>query len=265
MEIAGEFRTLAIMVIGGIALLYLGGPILIYATARHDAAPRLVTFGFGERQIPVAVDDFFRRVVILLEPEGFEVVQGLYLPNQVANVKAMFLMLVNRAAGDSALASAFYGKNAHGGMKLVTSYVEFTTRFRDGTVLDTNDNAFMAGARRTREKMVTYRFPQVRDPARLYQVHQALVRRDAPASQKVLRLDSEFHGDAAAYLAAVIVEDYQLQVKEGWMQLAEHGTKYRMTLWGAYILCWKELWPIKPLMKAKAKRESTQLLAELGV
>jgi hypothetical protein len=103
----------------------------------------------------------------------------------------------------------------------------------------------------------------VEEPARLYRLHQALVERERNSSGKILRVDEEFNGDAAAYLAASVVEDLEGQVGTGYFHRSEHEKSYRPTWKGVFIMTWQELWPFKAIRRARRDHKARQLLAEL--
>jgi hypothetical protein len=248
-------------------LPYWAGPLLIKFTLVQSAEPEFEPLSLQSRSLPRMVVDHFHEVTAELEPLGFEVVEALAMPYQVRNVKAMLLLFSHAKNKDAALASAIYAEHwpeqaPVAGRALKTFYVEFISRFRDGALFQTQNSdqlsAFAPVAGRT-----TFRLPMVEEPARLYRLHQALVERERNSSGKILRVEEEFKGDAAAYLAAGVVEELEGQVETGYFYRAPDGSSYRPTWKGVFIMTWQELWPFKAIRRARRDRKARQLLAEL--
>ena len=253
------------VIFGGLALLftlpYWFGPILIRFTMRQSAEPELHTFDVDDPMLPFEVANHFRRVRAALEPLGFEVVEGMALPDQTPRVKALLLMLVHRPNKDAALATAIYAK-MHGESTLQTAYVEFVSRYRDGTAVQTN-NTEQLSAFAPRPHITSIRLPMIRKPDRLYQLHQAAATRHNPSSRKVLRLEQEFRGDAVAYMARAMVEELEGQIQTGYMYLSPGENVYRPTWKGAFLMTWALLWPFSAIRRARRDAKARRMLREL--
>jgi hypothetical protein len=102
----------------------------------------------------------------------------------------------------------------------------------------------------------------VQDAARLYRLHRALVARSG-SGRKVFRLDEEFGGDAAACVAATMVEELEDAARDGYMALSPDGDTYRLTWAGAFLMTWKQLWPVKGILRAARDRRARRLMVEL--
>jgi hypothetical protein len=251
-----------LLILAGLVLLpYVVGPILIRCSMRQSANPTLGSFPAGDPKLPKAVAKHFRKTLSALEPLGFEVVEGLTLPDQTPRVKALVLMLANRPARDIAVVTAIYAAE-QGIQKLKTAYVEFVSRYRDGTVVQTNNTATL-GAFAPRPGVITNRLPSVAEPERLYRLHHALAAQDGGESGKVLVLDEEFKGDAAAYLAWAIRNELQGQVETGYLYEDEEAAAFRPTWKGALLMTWGLLWPLKAIRTAQRDRLARQIIAEL--
>jgi hypothetical protein len=161
-----------------------------------------------------------------------------------------------------ALASTLYADKPDGPPRRVF-YVEFVSRFRDGTVVHTN-NSPQPGVFGPRPTHTAGRFPAVKEADRLYRLHQALAERH-PSGLKVLRLDEEFAGEARATVAASLVEEMEAQVKTGYLHLSPQERVYRPTCKGACLMTWKLLWPVKAIRRVLQEREAARLMADLAV
>ncbi len=242
------------------ALPYLLGPILLRLNMTQQANPEVVPFPIDHPDLPEAVRDHFDYVTEELTRVGFDVVAGLALPRQMANVKAVILMFANRTTKDAAIATAIYADKLD--PPLQTAYVEIVSRFRDGIVVQTN-NSHQIGSFPLKEGYTNTQFPTVQKADRLYRIHQALAERHGSDAGKVLRLDEGFHGDAAAYLAFAIREELEGQIPTGYMYLAPGGDVFRPTWKGAFLMCWALLFPWKQLRFARRDRKERRLLGEL--
>jgi hypothetical protein len=256
--------TPVLVVLGAVLLFllltYVGGPLLIHRTMRLPTEPRLIPFALDHPSLPPEDARDFQAVADQLRPAGFEPVAGLAAPEQAPKVRAILLLLANRKARDLAMATTMYADSTAGPPRR-SFYVEFVSRFRDGTVVLTN-NTSQAGVFGPRPTHTAGYFPAVKEADRLYRLHQQLVARH-PAGAKVLRLDEEFGGDARAAVAASMVEEMEAQVKIGYLYLSTHEQVYRPTCKGAFLMTWKLLWPLNAIRKARRERAAARLTAEL--
>jgi hypothetical protein len=256
------YLSTALLVLAGLLLFpYLLGPIVIRFTLRQAAEPKLDPFDANDPHLPPEVARHFRRVAEALGPLGFDVVQALALPDQTPRVKAVVLLLANRAGADAALATVMYADTPEG-TTLQTAYVEIVTRFRDGSVVQTNNSEVLSAFPKGPEKIST-QFPTVRAADRLYRLHRALVERHGSPAGKILRLDADFKGDAVAYVTAAIVEELEEQIGTGFMYPSDDRTVYRPTWKGAWLMTWGQLWPFKAIRRQRRDHKARRLLAEL--
>lgn len=261
MELLDYLPWVAVVAVCVLLLPYVLGPILIRATLKQSAVPEVATFEPDNPRIPKAVARHFAQVTEELQGEGFEVVQGLVLPEQTPNVKAFILMFANRKERDAAIATAMYVDGLEG-RKLQTAYVEIVSRFHDGQLIQTNNTSEL-GAFPPRPGHTTIQLPMVQEAARLYRLHHALADEHGSRTDKTLRLDDEFHGDAAAYLEAAIVEELEAQLDTGYMYLSRSESAFRPTMKGAFLMTWGMLWPFKALRSAARDRRGLRLIARL--
>ncbi len=259
---SGELELTVILCLLLVCTLpYWAGPILIRLTMRQAAEPELVKFDPEDSSLPGEVAGFFQRVRKALEPLGFEVVEGMALPNQTPRVKALRLLLANRGNKDVALATAIYAQMAKE-TKLQTAYLELVSRYRDGTVVQTN-NTDQLSAFKARPHITSVRLPMIRNSERLYQLHQAAAKRHDQSSGKTLRLDDEFRGDAVAYMARAMVEELEGQIETGYMYLSANEGVFRPTWKGAFLMTWGLLPPASTIRQMRRNARARQLLKDL--
>jgi hypothetical protein len=242
-------------------LPYILGPLFVWLTQRQRAQPQPAPFELDDPALPGEAADQFEDIDDALRPLGFEAVRGLALPSQTANVKPLVFLWVNRQEKTSVDAACMYVRTGERS-RLKMSYIGLSTRLRDGTVVRTN-NSPIVGAFPKRPGYVTEPFPMVKDAARLYRLHQARLEREASASPRILRLDEEFDGDAAAYLRQTMIEELEDATAAGYMQLSRDGRVYRPTCKGALLMTWGLCWPIKGIRQQRRLKRARQVMREL--
>jgi len=246
----------------GIALFVYGGlPLLIYLTFKNEAKATLQPFAPQDQTLPHLVREHFKNACDELMPLGFEYIAGMRLPQMADNVMAILIVLVNREAGDAAAAISIYAKSDEV-WDLQTSYVEYSTRFRSGITINTQNSTALS-AFPPAEDSLNHRFPTVRDARQLYEIHQRLMSTRS-ADVKVMRLDEEFHGDAVAFVRTALHVEMLEAAKAGYLYLTSDEKHFRATVKGAWLMTWKELFPFKQIRRALSDRKAKQQLAELG-
>jgi len=247
------------------AAYYLLLPLLVLAKQRMRADAELLPFDPATAPMPPPLPQFFQNADAALTGLGFRRLGSYGLPDPLPNVQAVLHLYVHEPQRDAALVSSIYGVAADGSTAVRTHYVEFFSRFSGGDVraIQTNNSSEL-GSFPARPHNLTFRFPQVQDLGRLYRLHRALVGRHAPGAQKVLRVLEQYRGDASLYLReAVLRESYQEQETTGYLRYDAAQACWRPTVKGAYLMAWRELWPIKPLRRARVRAKALRLEREL--
>jgi hypothetical protein len=135
----------------------------------------------------------------------------------------------------------------------------FQTRFEDGTDVGVGNNALTVGLPSLPETTYVW-VPEVRDPRRLYRVHEQ-VRDGLGAGKQRLPIGP----DPADFLEVARERILAHYVATGYFFLDAARCAYRPTWKGAVLMSWRLLWPIRPLYRAWRRRPSRKLLRELGV
>jgi hypothetical protein len=248
-------------VVGGIIVVpFLLLPILIRFTMKQSADPYIKTFDPAHPKLPSDVKEHFRIVTRALEREGFEVVAGLALPRQMPNVKAVMLAFVHWENKDMAISPVMYAETA--GEPLKAAYVEIVSRYRDDTMVQTN-NAQVLSAFNPPEDSTTTQFPSVKNAGRLYGLHLGMCEKHDSNAKKYLRFQEEFDGDPVEYLRFAMLEELDGQVEEGTMYLSKSEKVYRPTWAGAFKFVWQELPPWVWIRKARRKSKAQRLIDEI--
>jgi len=114
------------------AIKWLIAPILV--RRRHKVAAHPAWEQTRDEQLTPEMRDFIGTVVGQFSAEGFHVVSNLHQPNAVANVRAVQVLLVNRATGDQAAVVATLGRS-HRTLAFAVRSV-----FSDGSRVTTGNN-----------------------------------------------------------------------------------------------------------------------------
>jgi hypothetical protein len=256
----------AVYIIPGIILAYYFGlPLLIFFTHRCNEDFDIVPWNPLETRPPKAIFEFFHQNDQKLLALGFRSLGDYMLPNAMPNVQAVVRMYIHEANRDSAMISAIFGTMPDQKIMQVR-YVEFVTRFaNDNPKAVQTNNSPMPGCYAPVPGKLTFRFPHVRDTIALYRLHQAILKRHAPAGQKTLTVLEQYLGDAVAYLADTVLRgSYREQESLGILRYSPTERCWRATFKGAYSMTWKQLWPIKQIRWAGIRREAYRLERELA-
>jgi hypothetical protein len=151
-----------------------------------------------------------------------------------------------------------YAKVPGQSAQLQQKHIEYTTRFTDGSLVDTN-NSEELGAFAPVETRHTVSLPWVKDVGRLYHIHQAVVDQVAAGKTKSWR-----DADPAVYFHEAMLEEMIVQLDTGYLFREPGDGDFRPTIKGAILMTYKNLWPITSLLKARRKRKGERLLQELG-
>jgi hypothetical protein len=249
------------MILVFFGVLYVGAPLGTYFKLRQSAEPKPLRLDPNQTPLPEAVGYYFDKVENALASIGFERVDDLALPRQVPNVAANLRLFVNREQGDSASCTAVYVK-AGSTWRMKVQYVQFLTFFRDEMVYATSNSGVLSSFP-PRPQSHNNRFPKVRNPIRLYEIHQGIIRDESRMQKKTVPLIDEFHGDGVAYQRWSLKRELEDAANAGCLHLDEARQIYRPTLVGAFTMTWKLLWPWKLIQLMQRKRNSARILAEL--
>jgi hypothetical protein len=233
-------------------IMYLGAPLVIWATQRQTANPKLEPYGMA---LADPKFQFLTTAAAQMQSLGFELIGYFGYIGQTRNVNAFIAYLVHRKNGDAGIAAVM---ETSAGITART--VEFATRFFDQSSITTGNSRTPGVYIRPRTKPV-YHFPWIADPARLYDIHQQLMLRDKLGMAK----DPAQPGHEQERLLEGIRAEMKDQLEPGILRLDASGTYYRPTLWGAYLMAWKLLFPVKQIRVAiktsKAQRLARSLMA----
>jgi hypothetical protein len=224
------FETILLELTAFVGALHLLAPLLVRSTMRFSGVCQL-------SKVPVdglpdeAATTFRQRIPELVEL-GFEFL-GCYdcgsLSSETHSYMAYFC---NRRTNDFASVSMLVTP------RRTTSYLEFSTSFTNGLILETNTNDSLPLTPAQPENRI-FRFPNVRPGGELYRIHRRLIEKHAAG----LWAKAEAGGDELLRYKSVIENYGPRHTRIGYMELAEDGTSYQLTWRGACLVAWRGLWP----------------------
>ncbi len=172
------------------------------------------------------------------------------------------LFLVNRQTNVGAgINVVFVNPGPFENWKLRQQINSFVSRFRDGTVVATF-NSKQVSAFPERPNIISTILPTKLAMSRLLAIHQCLQRRHT-SSRPYSRIEEEFGGDVLKGFTSLITEEFSDYVRAGYLSPPREGV-YRFTLKGAYLVIWKQFWPVGWIRRLQARAYERQLLDELA-
>ncbi|MCA9009233.1 MAG: hypothetical protein KDB01_05770 [Planctomycetaceae bacterium] len=257
-EIPGILVTVAVITIA----YFFGPPILIYRTQRFRRNMNLLEF--DPETIPTSriIEVYFDDAIEEMEKIGFECLGEYALPDVVPNACAVVQLHRNVRTRESAMVSTVWGV-ADGIVQQRIQYVEFVCRFQNDKLrMIQTSSISRCSSFPDRRDEVNSRLPHVKSTIDLYHYHERLMQRHDPGTKRELRVDDEFHGDAMEFLRQVVlVECFDAQIETGYLQPCDVG--WRPTIYGAIMMTWKELWPMKAVLTARLHARGRRLAVDL--
>lgn len=207
-------------------------PLLVYRVQTFPAR-----YAFAEVPMDVVLADRGRTFVdahLQLQTIGFEPVKASGFP--MSNGASSFVLY--RKAGDTATATLMALTSAQG----ETVVTDFTQIYADGVNLSLTNSPVPETFPRWRRK-IRYRAHGVGDVAALFRRFTAIVAKLDRSGAVALPVGSELE-TVADYLNA----ELQALAESGHTRPGEHAGQLRLSLRGAYVSCWKLMWPGKALL-----------------
>ena len=223
-------RIMLISIAALIALLYLLAPLAVRWTYRVAAHCRPTAAPLDRLSEPVAA--IFRKRIPELRELGFELA-GCYDCGCLATDTHSYVAYFSDRANDFANVTTLVSPGG------VSSYLEFSTKFTIGLVLETNTNRVPPLTPANPETRV-FRFPELSEASALLHAHRQILEKYAGG----LRPQGEPRGLEIERYARV-VENYGPRHNQiGYMRLTDDGQWYQLTWKGAFLMTWRGLWPV---------------------
>jgi hypothetical protein len=242
-----EFLLLALLVCALVPLLlpFVAAPLWMRSRHRQAADP---VYAPDDDTLPPAA----KRIAAGLRELGFED-RGTWRHDGSTLATGRLILLEHPRTLDAAKVLVVTTGNR------TSISLVFQTRFEDGDEAVTANTRVIAGFPAPPGVTVAW-VPDVRDVASLHRVHEQF--RDALGGA---RKRVGIGPDPAAFL-----RDGSARVQANWVATGYYAPDevrgvLRPTWKGAVLITWRLLWPVKPLYRARRRRSTRRLLAELGV
>src|SRR2546426_6575562 len=200
------------------------GPVIVWLTPKAGARPVFEPFTPGRHLVPEDVAASFRQTCDGLTAEGFRVVAELFQTGQMRHVSTRVALVEHPETAELALAVAMF--TAARPARLVASYAELPTKFRDGRTVSVHTSPLL-GSFTPPPSRVVVRLPIVRDPARLCRIKRAYLELHYRGRERV---PFEHQTDPARFLGAAMVRELTEQVEAGAGGRHDRAGGYRPTV-----------------------------------
>ena len=253
--------------LGLAAFFYLGAPILIrFATAQNaDARPE--PFDPEENPPPESVARFWDDTEAALAPHGFAREAHLSISDLVPNVQMLIAVFGDRVTDTAAVAAFAVGRGPDGSVTEAQRIVNTANQFRSP---DSPHGTLEVSVVNSADAMTFPRPPEaakkllcqwLSDPADLLRVQREAAREWGGN----LKRDPLPPPDRwAEQIAAGMAEEFADYTSLGWFGPPREGRRM-MTWWGAYRATWKQLPPIKQVLKAVRASRAKATLRSWGL
>jgi hypothetical protein len=208
--------------------------------------------------LPKDVNRKFSRADAQLVKLGFRVKDTCLVPQAVKNITTILRLYLNYTQLDAAMTVTMFS-NVDGAWTEKTHYVEFNSRLQNGREINTSNTGEISSFKTPSDTFSTHT-PWIRNLSKLYKAHQGFVSQQSKGVPKVLRIQSEFNGNSARYVAAGVIHELESARKDGYLRLAPNKKHYLATIKGAYLMTWCELPPFKQIVRARKHAAARQRL-----
>jgi hypothetical protein len=226
-----------------LAIMYIGGPLLIWFTFRIRGVPAVRPVDVNE--MPPQVYEHFGRTAPTLADLGFELVTYLHMTKQVDNLQSYFALWVNVCTGQSAGAIVIFGPR-------LVRYVEFQTTSADGTIVETGNSTEVGCFRKLPHKKSMHAVGEC-DLQRLYRLHQI---REAKYIGTHEERFLPLPGTEVEQILRETDLELRWQMRAGFFHACEQMTIYTPTLLGAILMTWTQLFPISQFRRYLQRRRA---------
>src|SRR6266576_3415462 len=183
----------------------------------------------------------------------------LLIPYWLGHVSTRVALLEHPETAELGLAVAMF--TAARPARLVASYAELPTKFRDGRTVSVY-NSPLLGSFTPPPSRVVVRLPIVRDPARLCRIKRAYLELHCRGRERVA---FEHQTDPARFLGAAMVRELTEQVEAGAWRRDDRAGVYRPTFTSAWAMTWQALPPFSMLRRWRIHRRASAILKDLNM
>jgi hypothetical protein len=246
-------------VLVGPAIGWLSSVLIFHRTSWMTTDPSTTRFDPDSPELPEAVANAIRCRTPSLESLGYVVAAHFFRSRPTQFDCDLFVSLfVNHKSGQGAWLCTIIPRRQF--LIPLANRLVFVTEFADATVLTTSDNdvpifsqiGFREGS---------MGFPKVRDPRRLYHIHQATLKRD---DDDVIRRDLSLV-DPIDYQKEVAVREFARFLEAGYYTLDESQQRYRPAWKYDFLMNARLFMPFAPMLAMVRKWQRSRFLRGLDL
>lgn len=247
-----------------VRLAYVLVPLLILRTLRFEKHPTITLFKPAEVSLPNEAVKFFLPAQFHLQSLGYKESAWLLVPHAVPNQTMIVGIFSHESEPDLASLTMIFARENVSNTTLTMMQIEFSASFADeSAVMISGCNTL--GSFKIPERFVKYVFTEPTDLRLLHHIFQVVVARHTSSRRKIDKLFDKFRGDAADMVRTSMVNEFQREVDRGTMFFNHRSERYCLTIFGAFLFAWKELFPWKQFRYWSNRRRNRKLLKELGI
>jgi hypothetical protein len=255
LSISNAYLIVAIILIIVYLPPYILIPIHLHRHHWLSAQPEYQAIDPARDVIPEEAWLRIREGVAKLKSCGFQVVGHYQKSGQNSGAMGYLTLLQSASLITVARLVTVFGTAIKG--RPAKGSLVFITELADSTKLVTSNN-LNAGLTPRRKGRIRLWMPEVQDPRDLYEFHERLVRKFGKEPKA-----SELNGDLAQYLKDHGDDQRAHWIKKRYYWLESSSQLHRLTWKGAVMLAWKQLWPLKPLLRVRRRHQTNKLLRKL--
>jgi hypothetical protein len=240
---------------------YISLPLIVQAGAFHPMRQIYKAFDLRSHPQGSQIERFLDQTSERLKACGFALLGS---PLEMVTAKGPVVSTITvatvfqNAAGERAVVAAICGVTPTRVPIVTKGSIFLHTRFSDGSERITSNG--MSPSIFPRNGLQRGESFPVDDPARLYELHAATVSRDLER-RTIARYDE---AEAAQWLSAQHAATMERVARAGYFWRSEAKQVYVKTLWGAYMMSLKIIWPMKEIRTFFLRQRAMRLMRKLG-
>jgi hypothetical protein len=236
----------------GVVSVYLVAPLKARRTLWISTNPEIREIDLDFPEVPPIVAETFHSTAKALVSRGF-VARGTFAIEKLNPNHRSYVALFEDPREQTA-SIAFSDINMR---QKIEQTLAFKTKFADGSEVATT-NTLRAPLTPPVKCRKSFGFPGVDDAARLLNLHRRAMVELGEFSARVPPMKS----DPIAHIADVFAVELAYQAEIGYLQLETGTGLYRLTVKGACLMAWRQLWPWGTIRRANRRRLAARRLRD---
>lgn len=235
-----------------LGIVYLLGPLLLYFSFKLLAESQVRPLDFSKTSLSPRLKEFFASTRQNMAQMGFQFAG--YFEAAVSRNQIIILGLFQHpSTRDAGMSMAHFQRMAND-LRLRGVAVSFGAGFEDDSQLGTNNNADYDVMGKSKNWRIV-QVPPGTASHLVFRTHRYLAGLHLQGSQKTADM-----ADPAGFIRRSFQKSYHRQVPLGYLKPSRDGKVLRPTLKGAFFIWYKWLWPLRWVIKNRARLEGEDCL-----